>query len=330
MFRNAIRLGAATVFAFLLAACGEQSPYASTSGGGNPIPTPTPVGLQTPAAGSIYLGAYVAPENGTIKTLESIMGRPVALDMHYLSWGALFPHFDEPADLANGRYPVDSWDCGMSDAQIASGAADMLIQTRAQAIKAFGHTIFLRWFWDMNLPSSTEFAYSGQTRSACYDKATDNPDGTFSAHEFIAAWIHVRQIFAQENVTNVVWVWDFAAAGSNPAAYYPGSQWVDWVGVDAFDSSGVSFPAMFGPLYPTLTQFNKPILIGETGTTGANQVSYLGGVSSALQSNFAMVKGFMYFDGTSYGSNWTLNPGPGSTEFARLSQTPYMKAMGSP
>ncbi len=325
MFRSAATIAVAALFALVLAGCGEGQP-----GTPAPVVTPTPVGAQTPGTGSIYFGAYVDPGNGSIKTLETLIERPVALNMHYYSWNTLFPHFNETGDLENGRYSVDSWDCGMSDAQIASGAADGLITTRATAIKAFGHAVFMRWFWDMNLPSSTIFAYSKQPRTACYDPATDNSDGTFSAKEFVAAWTHVRQIFAQVGATNVIWVWDVSAAGSNPSAYYPGDSEVDWVGVDAFDTQGVDFPTFFSPIYGTLTHFNKPILIGETGTLSFGQATFLGSVASALQSNFPAVKGFMYYDGVSNGSNWSLNPGPGSTAFVRLAQDPYMAAMGSP
>lgn len=327
MFRNALGALALAAFASVVCACGTTPSGAGATPAS--LPTPTPVGLQTPAAGA-YLGAYVGPANGTIKTIEQLMGRTAAMNMHYYPWAGLFPHFFEPADLANGRFSVDSWDCGMSDAQIASGAADGLITTRATAIKAFGHALFLRWFWDMNLPSTQVLPYSLQPRTACYDPATDNPDGTFSAKEFVAAWIHVRQIFAQQGVTNVVWVWNISASGVDPTAYYPGDSQVDWVGVDTYDDANTDFTTLFAPTYKLVSSHNKPILIGETGTIASNQQSFLEGVPAALQSTFPLVKGFMYFDGANDGVNYGLSQSGGMTGFAVMSRDPYMQPLGSP
>jgi hypothetical protein len=321
MLRKFICAAAAAAFVALLTACGE-SPTVSPP---PPLPTPTPVGLQTPQTSGIYLGAYVPQTAGGIGTLEKSIGRKFALDMHYYGWVGNFPHLSEVADIENGRFSVDSWDCGLSDAQLASGAADMLITTRAQSLKAYGHPVFLRFFWDMNLPSSTVMPYSGDSRSSCYDPSTDNADGTFSAAQFVAAWNHVRRIFAQQGATNVIWVWNVAASGANPSAYYPGDAQVDWIGIDAYEDQNASFQTLFAPSYAFAATYKKPILVAETGTSAGNQQNFLTGLPSVLQSQFPLVAGFMYFDGGSF----TLFPS-GITALTADGQNPYMNGFGTP
>jgi hypothetical protein len=307
------------------AGCGE-TPVGLTQPSASATPTgfaPTPVGLETPAAGSIYLGAYVSPSpNGGVASLEKQIKRKVALDMHYYSWAGLFPSTNEDTDIANRRIPVESWDCGPSNAAVASGADDPLIQTRAQAIKNFGHPVFLRYMWDPNLPATA------LNRAQCFDPSTDNSDGTFSASEYVAAWEHIREIFKTEGVTNIVWVWDVAALGADPRAYYPGSTEVDWVGVDAYDTAGAGFTATLSPIYALVAPFAKPILVAETGETASDQQAFFTDAPPVLQDEFPMIDGLMYYDGSNAFGNWSLSP-EGAAAFAGLAAAPYFSAYGS-
>lgn len=304
--------------------CGESPATSSTpSVTAKPIFTPTPVGLETPSSGKIYLGAFVSPSpNGGIASLEKQVGRKLALDMHYYSWAALFPGTNEDNDIQNLRMPVESWDCGPSDAAVASGAADPLIQTRAQAIKNFGHPVFLRYMWDANLAPSV------LSRSQCYDPTTDNADGTFSASEYLAAWQHIREIFAAENVTNVVWVWSVAASGNDPRPYYPGSTEVDWIGIDAYDTAGAGFTGTFSTVYGLTAPFGKPMLVAETGEVAADQATFFSAASGALQTQFPMIDGFMYYDGANAAGSWSLSAS-GVSALSALASDPYFAAMGS-
>jgi hypothetical protein len=325
MFRNTLRIALFAFAAVVVSACGETYQQAPVV-----VPTATPVGLQTPAAGSIYLGAYVPPSTGGISTLESVIGRTLALDSHYYAWVSDFPRLPENSDVENGRYSVESWDCGISDAQIVSGAADPLIKTRALSLKTLGHPIFLRFFWDMNLPSTTVFPYSNASRSSCYDPTTDEPNDVFSPKEFVAAWDHVRAIFAEENVTNVIWVWSVAASGPNPAAYYPGNTEVDWIGVDTYETNSSTFATLFSPTYPFAAGYGKPILVAETGTLAPGQPGFFTNLPTALQSSFPLVQGFMYFDGENAGANYTLGSPLGTAAFTTVATNPYLSAFGTP
>ena len=83
-----------------------------------------------------------------------------------------------------------------------------------------------------------------------------------SAADFIAAYRHVESIFDRQGATNVVWTWQMTAysfrvaASSDQAAarWYPGDQWIDNVGADAYNW----------------------ISCGATGTGKYNELQYLG------------------------------------------------------
>jgi len=325
MFRKLV-WGCALLAAVNLAACGGaiSSPN-STLPTRTPLPAPTPVGLETPAPGSIYLGAYPFASRSAedVLTLESQIGRKLAMDMHYYVWTGNFPGTLEDSDTVAGRLPIESWNCQLSNAQIAAGAGDLLIQTRALALKNFSHPVFVRYFWDVNQPANL------LGRGPCYDPATDNPDGTFSASEFILAWQHIRQIFAQEKVTNVIWVWDVAAAGANPTPYYPGDAYVDWVGVDAYDVNGAGFVQTIAPIYTIAATFHKPILIAETGETAAYQPTFFQSAVPALKTQFPLVAGLVYYDAKSSLQDWRILSKAGVAAFATLGSDPYVSAFGS-
>ena len=302
----------------LLAACGEGAPAQRAV-----LSTPQPLGIETPAAGSIYLGAYAPSTSGGISKLESDVGPgyTFAIDSHYYAWANLFPTTPEQSDLSYGRLSLDAWDCGVPNSQVVAGAADPLIRTRALALKAFGKPIFLRYMWDPNLPSSQ------LNRGQCVDPVTDGSSGNFSASEYVAAFRHIHAIFQQAGVNNVIWVWSYSSTGSDPSAYYPGSDVVDWVSVDAFNSTGQTFDALFQPIYAFASQYKKPILISETGSVPNNQQGYLASIVPAAE-KYPLLGGIVYYDSPLYGVTWNFGVA-GLVEFAAIAQQPYLSARGS-
>lgn len=290
-------------------------------------PTPAPL-LLTPPAGTIYLGAFVNPSQepspppSLLAAFETRIGRRMALSVHYYGFYDSFPGPSEADDAANGRIPIDSWDCEPSNAEIASGRDDNAIRARADTIKAFGYPIFLRYMWEMNLPANQSF------RHVCYDPKTDLANGTFSPQYFIAAWNRIRAIFANENVTNVVWVWN-ASGAKNPMPYYPGNAAVDWVGFDRYDDGNISVSGTYQQPYSWLAPLGKPILIGETGATEQIQTTFFGSVVPTLQSQFPLIQGYMYFDSMNLnfaGSySWVINDSS-MDAFKQMANDPYFSA----
>jgi hypothetical protein len=324
-----------------LASCGEGA--APSVGGTASGPTPTPLPTRTPLsapvvagallspAGSIYFGAYVNTSglvNGSTiadtAALEASLGRTLALHMHYQGFLSNFGDRNDQDDFDNGRVPIESWNCGASDAQIAAGAEDSEIALKAAAIKAFAWPVFVRFFWDPNLSDAN------LGRTDCYDPNTDLPSGVFSPAEYVAAWDHIRAIFQAEGVTNAVWVWSVNAAGSNPLAYYPGNSEVDWVGMDAYDTGNTSFASTLAPLYAELTPLQKPIMISETGAAGPVQSAFFTGAAATLQTQFPLVSAFVYYDAIYYSApgsplnqDWRVTSGA-LPAFSAFANSTYM------
>jgi hypothetical protein len=290
------------------------------------MPQPTiPPGPNVVPASGIYLGAFVntgtvtPPPIVQLTNFEAEVGRTMALTQHYYGFYDDFPGVAEAQDAANGRIPIESWDCQPTNAGIAAGNADAAIRTRADALKAYGRPIFVRYMWEMNLPQTPTF------RLACHSATTDSPNGVFSPAEYVAAWRHIRTIFMEEGVTNVVWLWN--PSGSNdPAPYYPGAAYVDWVGVDKYDDADVSFAATFAQAYGFLTPFGKPIMIAETGADVSIQPAFLNAAAATLQTQYPQVKALVYFDSSGFTDSWTLSP-QGLSAFRTMGANPYFAAV---
>ncbi|MBD5655688.1 MAG: hypothetical protein IAI50_11005 [Candidatus Eremiobacteraeota bacterium] len=191
-----------------------------------PAPIPQPSAPLVPAMGQTYIGAYVDPNktgNGptAVATFESQIGRKLAYDLHYIGFTAPFVGSNTNDDLANGRAPLIAWNCGDTNANVAAGKDDAMLQATAAGAAAYGHPIFVRFLWEMNLP------LQGQ-RGQCYDPNTDLPNHVLSPARFIAAWRHIHSIFVAAHATNVIWVWNESGSGANPAGTIPAT--TSWIG----------------------------------------------------------------------------------------------------
>jgi len=321
---------------FAVAGCGEGGNNSQPSSvpsvpGGNPTPNPN---LLVPPVGSVYLGIYVnptqtaSPPPSLLSGFEQALGRTMAIAPHYYSFYDDFPGAYEQDDLAHGRISVDSWNCQPPNAAVAAGKDDAAIRARADAIKAWGHKIFLRYMWEMNLPASPAF------REICYDPATDLPNGVFSPQEFVAAWDRIRAIFNQEGVTNVIWLWN-PSGTVNPLPYYPGDAETDWVGFDKYDIVSSSVSQLYAQPYTWLKPLNKPILLSETGANSGFQQTFFQEMGPTLSTQFPQIKAMMYFDSQKGTVNsWVVaTPPPMTPQFSAfqiMATSPYFSATPPP
>ena len=252
---------------------------------------------------------------------ESEFGRKFDGHLYYL------PADVTRSDLADARWSlaVDrvpfvilSWSTGNNPntiiPQIAAGKYDSRIGGFAKAVKAelspYGR-ILIRPFWEFNFTGSewNDVHYGGKS------------------HEFIAAWRRFVNIFRSYNVGNVKWLWNPIRVGGNqaqdPVPYYPGSSYVDWIGIDAYPKNQwltlqqlatTSGGASGFDWYDTFKSYGKPLMFGEVGILPANM--YGGGAPtratwwadalSELRTQLPAVRAIEYFD-SSTGHNWTFN-----------------------
>ncbi len=282
--------------------------------------------LLIPSSGVLF-GAYVRPldsyltsaKRQAVRALEDDVGHTLAVDHHYYPWGVPFPSLDETLDEAAGRVPLISWH-GTSTEAIRSGTMDRWIVARADAVKSFGHPVFLRWAWEMDGDRNAWWVGSPQS--------------------YVAAWIHIRRIFDREGATNAVWVWCPSAEAFDDhiaSAYYPGNAYVDWVCADGYNwaptkprTSWRSFAEIFAPFYAGARPTGKPIMIGETGVLEGDpgaKAAWLNDVVTTLRTQMPAVKAFLYFssltenDGLWY--DWRVDTSPSSYDaFIELARDP--------
>ena len=279
-------------------------------------------GPPVPAHGA-YFGARVKGNSYTniadvqaVSGLQQQLGRRLSIVHIYLLWQQDFPA-SAAAFLQQGSTLLLSWS-GTDTRAVISGSQDGLIRQRARQIKALRKPIFLEWRWEMDRPN-----LQGQIHSPA---------------DYIAAWDHIRAIFAQQHVTNVAWVWCPTAAGfaaGTAGAYYPGNSKVDWICADAYPGFGSyrSFASVTGPFLAWASHHPKPVMIGEYGvpdTYGEQRRAQWLLAAAATVRSHPQVKALVYFDANAKRS-YALSPGsPALAAFRRIASYSYFNPPGVP
>jgi hypothetical protein len=295
---------------------GQSVSQAVTEAGSAPLAAP-----YVPKYGA-YLG--LAP-NFVTNVSKVVLADEVGADIHrmfgivsfYSSWDDTPLTKQFAAAAAQGSIPMVSMHCTGPDADVVAGDEDALIEAQAEAYKAYGGPILFRWFWEMNWPTVNGNAI-------CL--------GTTGAAGYVAAYVHIWKIFQSVGATNVAFVWaPSASPGSQLATpFYPGSEYVNWIGADLYDRPlFTTFAAEFAPFYATFHTYGKPMILTETGSVGdSDQVPWLQNIASSLPLQFPDVHGVVYLDALGdLDDDYIIQPGgSGMAELEALGQDPYFDA----
>ena len=186
---------------------------------------------------------------------------------------------------AKGTMVLEQWQPrGTSNKAIAGGAEDPVIIAAAKAVAS--------------VPNQVIISYGQEMNGDWYDWGTTG-SGNSNPADYVAAYQHVYNIFKQQGVRNVTWLWDpnVQYTGSTPLwEVYPGDMYVDWVGLDGYFSvPDINFNMLFGPSIATLRQITgKPLLIAEVGASGAAAPEQI--ADTFANARLAGVAGVVYFD----------------------------------
>lgn len=227
-------------------------------------PSPTPVAV-TPTPSSLQLGAF----NANVGTIS------VAFD----GWT------DSPSCFS-GKTTFLYWEnYGYSLDSIISGSQDSVIKNFAS--KICPNTI-LSVFHEMNLADGSN-SWAGALKGNTPAKV-------------VAAYQHIHDIIGNK----VKWAWVINnssypnTSANQPSAYYPGSSYVDIVGVDGFDWGGTSFAQAIQPGLSQVTGYGKPVWVTSTGTA-TNQATWItAAISYAKSNNIGAILYFSYNDGANF------------------------------
>jgi beta-mannanase len=305
------------------AGAGGSAGSSSGSGGGSGNPD-----LLVPAQGAL-LGAYVG--TGTWAQFETLLGRSVPIAHQFFGFNDNWVTTAQ-TELGRGKIPLITWEpwtngsVGIALDEIINGTHDQTIQARATASKNLGGRFFLRWGHEMN---GNWYPWDGSHNGA----------NAAAAQKYIAAYRHIHDLFTSAGATNVLWVFcpnvDSVPgdAWNQWSAYYPGDEYVDWMGFDGYNwgtvqsgSTWRTFPAMVSAIYASLAAKNKPIMIPETASAeqGGDKAAWIAGILPALQNSFPGIKAFVWFE-TNKETDWRVESSSGARQsFITLANAAYM------
>jgi hypothetical protein len=251
-----------------------------------PIPHYSIAALLRPAHKYFGVALPGAPDSTAPLTAYSRMvGKSPNLLEFYSAWGDGFDSAGAAKAWQAGAVPLMAWEPKtVSVSRIASGAEDAYIHQEAAAISRLGTPLAVSFGHEMN----------GDWEPWGTGKATPA--------EFVAAWRHIHDLFRQDGVDNVIWVWSPNAtniAKSPLRPLWPGDTYVDWIGVIGYygQSNDRTFAKLFGPTIDEVRGFTaKPVVIAETAAgPDHNKPAEMVDLFHAIASRSDVI-GFIWFD----------------------------------
>ena len=123
---------------------------------------------------------------------------------------------------------------GYTTKDVAAGSLDPFIHAFAQDVREGGAPTLIRLFPDFNGDWAKAISPLG------------NP--SLTPADFVAAWRRVVDIFRAEGVANASFAWvpfvypavPVSFRDPNIDAYYPGDDYVDWMGADTADTESIA------------------------------------------------------------------------------------------
>jgi hypothetical protein len=219
-----------------------------------------PVGkVLPPPPGDIYLAAY--PDFGgwedevsatRVTAFENLVGKPVAWAMFSNNWwqpdpGIRFPTEHVEAIRGTGAVPYIRMmprnrndllpDPDYPMQAFADGVYDDDLRAWAAAAKATGIPLIVEFGTEMN---GSWFPWNAMWNGAGTRDGYGDPERFDGPERFSDAYRRIIDLFNEEGVDNITWVFHVDA---NPdpdrpwnrmVDYYPGDDYIDWIGVSAY------------------------------------------------------------------------------------------------
>lgn len=204
----------------------------------------------------LYLGAYIIQDvtiDGNIATFNEITGKDHATFFRYVGYGYEFPQEWVNEVIEADGIPHIAWE---PNSGLDSVVDDDYLRGFAKKIKEADVPIFIRFASEMN---GNWTAYSGDPK------------------QYIKKWQLVHDVLAEE-APNAIMMWSvFTFPEETMMSYYPGDDYVDWVGVNIYNvvyhDDDINHKAtqedplrLLDYVYDNFS-YKKPIHISEFGAT---------------------------------------------------------------
>lgn len=241
-------------------------------------------------------GAY-APSVLDFKNFEKQIGKKADIKAVFVSWTERFPEEDKSKTL------LIFWEPECSYNAVLNGDWDFYIKQFAEDAKNYGGPVLLVPFAEMNI---NEYPWSGT--------ANNN-----SPADFIKVWRRVRGLFSNAQNVKFGWAVNHVSVPNTEEnsieKYYPGDEYVDYVGVDGFNFGDPwqSYSEIFSPALSVLSEYNKPIYIFSMASAqGPKKPAWIADALSQIYSN-PKIKGWVWFNENKE-KNWLVSSDPDSLE----------------
>lgn len=309
------------------------------------------------------VGAYTFDVDGSIfpedaekriKYLEELLGHEVGSIAWFPTWAQPFPA--EGCELVRelGGIPHLTWELfwpaegtwntmdvgpegyAVMD-EILAGKHDVYIETYAADAKEFGGKVLMRFMHEFN---GNWYVWSGNKNGREHGGPA----------KVVAVWKYVVDKFKEAGADNVKWLWvphgpstDLSTESWNQLSnYWPGDDYVDWVGLDAYnfypqDPWGGQrpyrdFDNCFKAIYDSCVVLtDKPIMIAEFGTgefeyEGLTKADWVIEAFTKIKTEYPRIKLFTWFH-IKKELDWRVNSSPEALEaFKKAMEDPYFIA----
>lgn len=285
------------------------------------------------AAARRWIGYYQPGAPISIDPLVSLEARtlaPARVVNYFQNTEQTFTQTPSSRAVARGATPmvtVEFWRPGGGVDQpqysldsFTRGDHDEYLRAWAREAKAFGHTVWIRPFHEMN---GNWYPWAGTVNGN-------------SPADFVPAWNHVRDIFREEGATNVKFVWcpnieSIDAAGNVGtkanaiSVYWPGADNVDHIALDGYNfgpDSGLqwrSFEDLFAKPYAEVSALatTTPIFVAETGcaNVGGDKALWIRDMFKVIPERFGRIEGVCWFNAKQSPSDWRVTSTQRSVDY---------------
>ncbi|MGD0558440.1 MAG: glycosyl hydrolase [Streptosporangiaceae bacterium] len=246
------------------------------------------------------LGAYIPgmPDStASLTRFEKSTGTKEHIAVYYSSWGEPFKSGFARTVRAMGAVPLVQIDPGkLAVSDIADGGQDDYLISYAQAVRAYSQPVILSFGREFN----------GDWYRWGYEHT--------SPATFVAAWRHIVTVFRRQGAYNVVWLWTadvlIGSRTADPKAWWPGSSYVTWVGVDGYyRNAGDTFAHLFNATLSDIRAItDDPVLVAETAIAAdADRIAQIPNLFQTVKAD--KLVGFVWFD-TNGTDDWVIDNDP--------------------
>tara|TARA_B110000444_G_scaffold236582_1_gene248559 strand:- start:344 stop:1393 length:1050 start_codon:yes stop_codon:yes gene_type:complete len=295
---------------------------------------------------------YPSNANQLIQEFEELIDHKLTSIMWYPTFGEEFPSEACNELKKQDRIPHLTWELFFPDSvayntmpldknyglinQILQGNHDIYLTRFAEKAKAQKSEIWIRFLHEFN---GNWYLWSGNK----------NGGKMGGPEKVVAVWKYVVDKFREIGANNVKWIWNPhgpsidlpGEAWNNIEKYWPGEEYVDWIGMDAYnwypkDPWGGSrpfrdFDNCFRALYDSCSRLGpQPIMIAEFGSpefdfNNQNKALWIKDALNKIKFEYPRIKLLTWFH-INKELNWRVDSSPEALKkFKNGLKDPYFK-----